>query len=516
MNFVSVEGIRQAEAQLLSRHPEMGPALMQQAGQALATRLRSLLPFASATTPRIRFLAGAGNNGGDAFAAAAWLARQRIPVDVWLPLPEEKIRGSARLFWDLLRRENQVDCRFLTTEEEWRSLPSSDEEVPGILVDALLGTGASGPLRGTLAYAAAYMQTHRCRSIVVAVDVPTGWNAATGESSPGTVWADYTLTMGYPKTGMAKPNAVEAVGTVWVHPFDHLNERSEWAFTPDPPHLELVTEREIRTWVRRRKRDTHKGTFGSLLLVGGSAEYAGAMVLATEAAARSGAGRIHVWTSPEAAAAIRTRCPEAIMVQAGGWDASVSLAGYQAILIGPGLGRSPEARRLVARFLQETPCPLVLDADALRLMENNLAPIRRCSRQVVLTPHPGELGSLLGTSAAAVQQDRLDAAKRATEETRAVVVLKGAGTLIAKAGCRSWLNLNGNPGMATGGSGDVLAGLLTGWLGQGMEPMEAAALSVWLHGCAGDQAALRHTPHAMRAGDVVEELASVCRRARLW
>jgi ADP-dependent NAD(P)H-hydrate dehydratase / NAD(P)H-hydrate epimerase len=183
------------------------------------------------------------------------------------------------------------------------------------------------------------------------------------------------------------------------------------------------------------------------------------------------------------------------------------------ILAGPGLGRDPEARRLVARLLHEATCPVILDADAIAVLEGHPEAIRQCPSPVVLTPHPGELARLLGTSAAAIQQDRLAAAREAADRTGAIVVLKGSGTLVAKTGRPVWINLNGNPGMACGGSGDVLGGLLAGLLAQRIDPFQAACAAAWLHGAAGDVAALRKTRSAMNATDIANALPDAFRQA---
>jgi NAD(P)H-hydrate epimerase len=183
-----------------------------------------------------------------------------------------------------------------------------------------------------------------------------------------------------------------------------------------------------------------------------------------------------------------------------------------ALVVGPGLGRDPEARRFIARLLRETTCPLVLDADAIGVLEGRPDVVRSCPQPVVLTPHPGELAELLGQDVDAIQSDRQKFAMMAAEQTGAVVVLKGAGTMIAQEGQATWLNLNGNPGMACGGSGDVLAGLLGGLLAQGIPPVAAACAAVWLHGMAGDMAALQHTQAAMNARDIAVALPGAFKR----
>jgi NAD(P)H-hydrate epimerase len=279
------------------------------------------------------------------------------------------------------------------------------------------------------------------------------------------------------------------------------------------PDLQMISVMDVRRSLPDRPRDSHKGTYGTALLLGGSDRYPGAIVLAAEGALRSGAGLVRVATVEPAAAAARIRAPEAII--GADLSAALPLEGMDAILIGSGLGRDPEARRMVARLLLETPCPLVLDADAIAVLEGKPEVVRSCQQPVILTPHPGELAMLLGTDAASIQKDRPAAVRKAAEQTGAIVVLKGAGTLVAQTGQPTWINLNGNPGMACGGSGDVLAGLLAGLLAQKIPPVEAACAAVWLHGAAGDAAALRKTQAAMKAGDIVHALPEAFRQASL-
>lgn len=515
MKSVAVESLRRVEADLIARYPGLGNRLMEQAGTAVASLIQNLLhalnPPADASVPLVRFLAGSGNNGGDAYVAARILAEQQIPVDVWVAAPMEKIHGGAKQALEALQEDGDVAIRWCAAETAWTA--DEEELPPVILVDALLGTGATGNPRGIIAAAIRYIQAHRDNSLVVSIDLPSGLDADTGIPNDPVVVADYTLTMGYPKRGMLNPAAVECLGTLLVEPFHTLEKFSDWELPVDSAAPVFLAEQDVRHLIHRRRRNTHKGTYGHILLTGG-AEYPGAITLAAAAAARSGVGLVHVATVGSSVQSVLTRTPEAIV--ADDLFEPFALDGYQAILLGPGLGRTPEARRVVLRLLNEAQCPLILDADAITVLAGHPEIIKTCRQPVVLTPHPGELAALLGMTVEDVQRDRFMVAEAAAEQTGAIVVLKGAGTLIAQTGRPTACNLNGNPGMACGGSGDVLGGLMCGWMARLDEAFDAAGLAVWLHGRAGDLAALQLSPHAMNAGDVIDHISAALKTLRAF
>lgn len=506
MKFVTAATLREEEASAIAARPGLGLEMMQQAGQGLAERLITLLQHIESPWPRVRFLAGPGNNGGDAFIAAACLDARGIEVDVWLVVPAATLKGDAAAAYRSLT-EQGFGVREMA-EDQWGQAQASDPP-PTILVDALLGTGAKGEPRGTIRLAVDYLNNMADSCVVVATDIPTGLDAETGATAACCVRADFTVTMEFPKVGMAASNAQAVLGSLGHVPVGLPHTAA--ASIPDAaPGVQWISAEEVRRILPRRPRVSHKGTYGTTLLMGGSAHYSGAIVLAAAGAIRSGAGLVRVATVESATAAVRAQVPEAIV--SADLFADGALADVHAILLGPGLGRAPEARRLVERLLREASCPLVLDADAIAVLAGTPETIRSASAPIVLTPHPGELALLLGTDVAAVQQDRLAAARDAAERTGAVVVLKGAGTLVAQTAQPHWINLNGNPGMACGGSGDVLAGLLAGLVAQGIAPGDAACAAVWLQGTAGDIAALRTTQIAMKAGDIADALPAAFRR----
>lgn len=515
MKFVDTAAFREHESRLIAAAADSAfdGHLVAHAGRHLAARLASLLQeMGVPPSAGILFFAGKGNNGADALAAACVLhdAGYRVAVRSTAPVPAEDSAASSTPFgaYSAIARDSGIPLAVFDTPDDWDSFSPLDCGLCAVWVDALLGTGSRGVPRETVAAAIRVINARPASIPVLSVDLPSGLDPATGEPSPGaTVRADLTLCMAYPKSCFAAPASRAWAGSVEVAPMPELE--GDATPPPVPGHLRLVTPADIAPLFRPRPRVAHKGTCGRVLLVGGSPLYPGALVLATDAATRSGAGLVRASTSSAAVVAILARCPEAIARDDLYGD--IPLPGHDAILCGPGLGRDAEARRVVATLLHETPAPLVLDADALTLLGGKLDVLLSCPRPLLLTPHAAEAASLLGCTPAEIMDDRPAAAAEIARRANATVVLKGDGTLVASPGDPLWINLNGNPGMATGGSGDILAGLLVGLLGQGIPAPDAARAAVWLHGAAGDIAARRYGHLPLRAGDICDALPAAFR-----
>ena len=514
MKAVSSEMMKEIDRRTIAEFGIPGEVLMDRAGHGVARVVRRLADITGKLKAQVKLFAGRGNNGGDAYVAARYLAEWGFPAEVWLAGTSDAVTGDALTHLNLMR-EAGVKLHELPAPEDWDALAASLPEDDGLVVDALLGTGITGPAREPVASAIRCIRTLAQRDIVVAIDIPSGLNADTGEAPGETVAADVTVTMAMPKTGLLAPCAVDFVGTVEVIDIGVPDELSG-AVESD---LELVTPQELKGLFPPRARATHKGTFGHVLIIAGSTGYSGAPILAARAATRSGVGLVTALVPAALAGALAAAVPEAMVHPAPSSPAESlgpdSLAlwhrspnDFDAILIGPGLG-SDGTPELVQKLLHGCTVPLVIDADALNACAGCADPIReaRCPR--VITPHPGEMGRLLGCSTADVQADRLPVAKRAAAATGSVTVLKGAGTIIATPEGRVAVNMTGNPGMATGGMGDVLGGLLAGLLAQGMAPFDAARSAVYLHGRAGDDAAWRVSQPGLTAGDVIRELLNV-------
>jgi len=439
--------------------------LMERAGRAVAKTALDLLKNRAARD--VLLFAGTGNNGGDTFVAARELAAAGCrPTLVRLGQPGD-LTGAARTHFQKLTGVTILD---------WPGkMPPAD-----LIVDGLLGTGRTGEVREPSAAAIRFINATRVP--VLAIDVPSGLGTAT------CVRAAVTVTFGLPKIDLLQPPAVDFVGRLEVAdiglvPATTVVDGVEWLTRGD-----LV--------LPERNRSAHKGTFGHLLIIAGAEGYTGAPVLCAHAAVRSGVGLVTLAVPRNIYEIVAGRCPPEVMPVA--LDRLPSMDNFAAVAIGPGLGRAPETQTFVRDFVAKIMGPVVVDADALDAIQ--LRP------GLVLTPHPGEMGRLIGQSASVVQADRWEIARQFARDQDVILALKGAGTVVTDKSGQLWINSTGNPGMAKGGMGDALTGIIGALLAQGLPPIEAAKAGVFLHGRAGDLAAQRIGETAMLATDLIAAL----------
>ncbi len=440
--------------------------LMCRAGQAALDCLRRHWPRAVQLT----IFCGAGNNAGDGYVLARLAAAAGLSAQVVSLVPGERLKGDARTAYD----------DFLAAGAD-TPLPHGPVPVDGsVIVDALLGTGIDRPVEGRFAEVIAGI--NEAGGPVLALDIPSGLHADTGLPLGSAVCADVTITFVGLKQGFYVGRGIDYCGRI---AFDGLGIPSEAHAALTAP-LRRLDAHCIDAALPPRRRSAHKGTHGSLLLVGGAPGMPGAIRLAAEAALRAGAGLVRVASHADSAAVVTAGRPEIMCHAVAGPDELAPLiAQSDAIVLGPGLGRSDWARALCHASLASR-LPVVLDADGL----NTLAEAPEQRENWILTPHPGEAGRLLGSDSGAVQADRLGAVKAVAERYEGVAVLKGAGSLIATAQALPVSVCDrGNPGMATAGMGDVLAGVIGALLVQGARLREAAEAGVYIHAAAGDEAA---------------------------
>lgn len=442
-----------------------GFALMQRAGAAAYEVLRRRWPQAAS----VDVLCGLGNNGGDGYILARLAQADGLQVRVLQVGDPARLRGDAALAAREYRHLGGVLERF-----------QPDQVLLGeVLVDALVGTGLDRPLEK--AWAAAVAALNDSGRPVLALDLPSGLHAGRGEVLGTAVAATATVTFIAYKAGLLTGAGPALAGEL---EFAGLGAPAA-AFAGVPAHASLISSAQVRAALPRRARDAHKGRHGHVLVVGGEHGMGGAARLAAEAAARVGAGLVTVATRPEHCAGLLAARPE-IMCQgvATAADLAALLQRATVVVLGPGLGQGDWGRSLYAAA-QSFSGPLLLDADGLNLLAAQPVPNPRW----VLTPHPGEAGRLLGCSTAEIQQDRFAAAAKLQERYAGVVVLKGAGSIVQAPGLLPQLCRAGNPGMGSGGMGDVLSGVIGGLLAQGLAPAAAAAIGVQVHAAAADRAA---------------------------
>lgn len=491
MKVVTPEEMRELDRRTIHDAGISGEELMFAAGEGLADGIRKLAGTHQLEDAPVLFVAGSGNNGGDAFVAACLLHEDGWPVECWLASSENKITGDALLY---LRKMKKAGVAFevMDSSEHWDYASGCGTDAE-IVVDALLGTGVSGEPRGLIAEAIQFVDDQADHALIVAVDMPSAL----------AVRADLTVTMGLPKVELIQPEALDFVGNLEVVEIGIPPEFIE--DVEGDSSMEFIHPSDLKPLFPRRNRTGHKGLFGHVLCMGGSKGFSGAVTLTSRSALRSGAGLVSAFV-PEAVHAVVAGAIPDVMVH------SVMPEGrWTSIVAGPGMGRSATTREQVLQLLEQDSVPVVLDADAVTVLTDHIEAISTAACPVIMTPHPGEFAALFDLKVDDVEEDRFGMAKMAADKLNAVIVLKGAGTVVAAPGVPLAVNLTGNPGMAVAGSGDVLAGLIAGLVGQGLSPFGAACAGVWLHGRAGDLAAGEKCQAGILASDLIEKIPEAFR-----
>jgi NAD(P)H-hydrate epimerase len=477
--------------------------------QALCAR------FPAPENERIVIVAGKGNNGGDGLVVARHLFNKGARPSVLLLAAKDEVRGDAGLNLSVARAVG-VDVREVASPDAWKLQKKVLTEAT-IIVDAIFGTGLVKAAEGL--YAHAIQDINKCRAFKLAVDIPSGLSSDCYELIGPAVKADLTVTLAAPKIAHVLPPAEEYVGELIIADISVPGRLFE-----DPAlRLELVEKAAVLPAFQRRKNDTHKGTYGHVLVISGSLGKTGAAVMAARAALRTGAGLVTVATA-EGCLPIIARSMAELMTEPLAQTPEKTIAaeavpraahlaeGKDAILIGPGISTHPSTREFLWNLLPYLKGPVVVDADGLNILSLRPETLARLPKPAILTPHPGELARLLNLSTAEVLKRRLDLASSFASEYGVYLVLKGYRTLIASPDGRLYINPTGNPGMATGGSGDVLSGMLVSLLGQQKDPLLAALSGVYVHGLSGDLGACKISQKALVAGDLIRYLPAALKQ----
>jgi NAD(P)H-hydrate epimerase len=480
-SIYSVEGVRQVDRAAIEGLGIPGYTLMTSAAMAALDEGLNNYPNAK----RWQVICGAGNNGGDGYVLARLAAQQGIAISVIALTAPEKLKGDAAIaHGDFIADGGIV--------ETWNGAPDPHVD---LIVDAMLGSGLVRNVEGLYAEVVDSINAHAIP--VLAIDIPSGLDGDTGAVRGTAVRADVTVSFVGLKAGLFLNEGPDYVG---ILRFTDLLIPHQ-CYEDAEVRMRRIDYADFFKVLPPRNRSAHKGDFGHLLLIGGGPGMPGAIRLAGEAALRCGAGRVSVATHPSHHAAITAGRPE-LMCHAieKASDIRGLLDAVDTLALGPGLGTSKWSRSLFSETLKSE-LPLVVDADALNL----LAETGSRRDNWILTPHPGEAGRLLGSSAAAIQKDRLDAIGQLQEKYGGTIVLKGAGSLVSANDGATWISTSGNPGMAAPGMGDVLTGVVAALLAQGLTGESAAAFGVEIHARAGDAAA-RHGQRGLIATDVLGEL----------
>lgn len=499
--------MREADRRTIEEIGLPSAVLMENAGRQVVGAIESR--FEDLAGMHVAVLCGPGNNGGDGFVVARTLQEHGISTGVYLVGQAASVRGDARVNLDVLRQLS-IDVVEIADAAAWE-LHGTDVLGADLIVDALFGTGLRAPLEGLAETIVADVNSTDCP--VVAVDLPSGLSADTPEVTGPAMEAVLTVTLAAPKLPLVLPPAEALAGQLVIA---EIGIPESVIDALDGPRVDLLTREAVRGLVEPRSPESHKGDYGRVLLVAGSRGKTGAAHLAATAALRSGAGLVTVATPASSLPALAglgaeymTEPLEETPDGTVAWESLDHVLSLQAdvIAIGPGLGRSAATAAFVQGLVERAGVPLVLDADGLNAFAGEADRLLgRDGVDVIITPHPGEMARLCGLSVEEVQASRLTVARDFAATHRVHVVLKGHRTVIATPEGRTYINLTGNAGMATGGTGDVLTGMTAAWAGQLLDAEAAARLAVYLHGLAGDLAEADEGEVALVAGDLVARL----------
>jgi ADP-dependent NAD(P)H-hydrate dehydratase / NAD(P)H-hydrate epimerase len=508
MRILTAEQMREADRRTIEDLGIPSIVLMENAGRQVVAAMEAF--FQDLAERQVAVLCGKGSNGGDGFVVARTLQQRGIEVSVFVVGQVADIKGDARLNIEILGRLG-VTVVEITDEGQWE-LHFSEISDHDLIVDALFGTGLKSALSGI--YETVIADINGSGIPVVSIDVPSGMSADTHDLIGDCIDATVTVTLGAPKLPLILPPAEEKSGEVVIA---DIGIPAGIIDALDGPRVELLTREQIRGLISPRAADVHKGDFGRVLIVAGSRGKTGAAILAAQGALKSGAGLVTIATARSVLSIVAAHAPEYMTEPLEETvDGTVHFAAAEHVLsiaadviaAGPGLGRGEGVATFARELLDKSETPIVLDADALNAFADDPAAlVGREGRDVIITPHPGEMARLVGCTIDDVQADRMGIARDFATAHKLYVVLKGYRTLIATPDGKVFVNPTGSPGMASGGTGDVLAGMLAAWLAQLLDAEAACRLAVYLHGAAGELADADQGEVSMTAVDLVQQIS---------
>ena len=475
--------------------------LMENAGRSVYSAIKGLYEYPLEDVSAV-VVAGRGNNGGDGLVVARYLSQEVDELFVYLIGKKADLKGSPLRNLEILEKMGIEIIEVDEIDEEMEdSVLGAD-----IVVDALFGTGFRGKAEGI--YAELIDIINASDAFIASVDIASGVNARTGEVTSDAVIADITVTMAFPKTGHFLYPGKLFTGELIVADIGIPRSLAEGMIK-----RATVEEDDVREILPVRLGNEHKGDVGRVLVIAGSRGFTGAASLTSMASLRMGAGLTYLAIPESLNPILEAKVTEVITLPVAEVDGSISEDAvdrlldegkYDSIAIGPGLSRKESAVRAVSRLLEKYRGPLVIDADGVWALKGKLELLKGREVPPILTPHPGELGHLLDLTPDEINRRRMEVASQFAVKHGVVLVLKGAPTVIGTPGGFLWINTTGNPGLASGGTGDVLTGMIASLLAQGVPPVESAIAGVYLHGLAGDLAAADLSEYSLMAGDLLE------------
>lgn len=516
MKLATAEIMRRLDRRAIEDFGIPGMVLMENAARAIVSAMFRYFP--DLLTRRVGIFAGRGNNGGDAFAVARYLLNRGLACRVYLLTAPEEVQGDAATNLKILNRMGGDISRILNAGE----LKNLKEQIAGndLLVDGILGTGLKGPVKGFYQEVIEFINSLGLP--VVAIDIPSGLDSDSGQILGTCIQAFLTVTFGLGKRGLVVQPGARLSGKLIIADISIPAAAVE----AEPVKDYLIEGNEFYHLLPLRDPSAHKGDFGHLLVLSGSPGKTGAAAMVCQAAVRVGTGLVTLGIPESLNPILEVKITEA-MTEPLPETKEKTLAfkaqkkindlilRKNALAIGPGLSLNHETARLIRKIVLKTSLPTIVDADGLSAFAGKMDLIRKNKGSVIFSPHPGEMARLLGIPVREVQQDRIQLARKFAEEYGLILILKGARSIVASPEGEVFINPTGNPGMASGGMGDVLTGMVGGFLSQGLPPLKAAQLGVFLHGLTGDFVAHKKGEKGMAAMDLIEETPRVLRALAL-
>lgn len=514
MKVATAAEMRLIDKQAISEYGVPGIVLMENAGLAAVKEIEQIV--GDCRDKKIYIFAGKGNNGGDGFVAARHLCNRGAKVKVFLIALKTAIHGDAQTNLSILERMD-IEIIELIRDRDWNKAGIA-VQFADCLIDAILGTGIHGEISAEIAQAVDLI--NESAKPVISVDIPSGVHSDTGQICGKAVKAACTVTFGLPKPGLLLYPGADCAGRVIVA---DIGIPIQLLMGPGMKQNQITMD-HVRSILPKRSSAAHKGTCGRVLVVAGSPGLTGAAFLTSTAALRAGAGLVtlgiaaglHDIMEAKLTEVMTQPLPEitkGILGDTSLEDILLSASANDVLAIGPGLGRSPDTMAAVRDIIQLAERPLVIDADALYALAGHTEILADASVLAIVTPHPGEMARLTGLSVNEIHENRIAAARQAAEQWGSIIVLKGAHSIVAFPDGEIFINLTGNAALATGGTGDVLTGIIAGLIAQGLSSHDAAVAGVYLHGLAGDIAAGGHEA-GMLAGDLLAAIPIAVQQVR--
>ena len=490
-----------------------GIVLMENAAKGVVASLFKKFP--DIKDKKVGIFAGKGNNGGDGLAVARLLTDEDISVTVYLLSKKDMLKGDAKT--NLEKAEEMgVKIFEITSLDELEDVKDNILK-NDIFIDAIFGTGLTSGVKGYYINVIKFINSSK--KFILSIDIPSGLSSDTGEIIGGHINADMTVSLCLPKIGEIIYPAAEYVGDLEVVDIGI----PESIIDKENIKVNLIEEKDVIGLLPKRKPDSHKGTYGHLVVIAGSRGKGGAAALSSLSALRAGAGLVTLALPECLNVSFEAAIPEVMTlplpdtdegtINESAFDMLIEfLEGKSAVLIGPGITTNQSTSSLIKNLIKKISCPMLIDADGLNIATDEIKLLKKKKTPVIVTPHPGEMARLLNTTSKKVQGDRIGAGRRLATKYGIYVILKGARTIIATPDGDVYINPTGNPGMATAGTGDVLSGIIAGFLCQGFSAKDSSILGVYLHGMAGDISASNLSQTALIASDLIRALPEVIKR----